>query len=1085
MQALTAHQSVLGYVLRERIGSGGYGEVWSAEAPGGIAKAIKFIYGVHDESRAQVELKSLDKIKEVRHPFLLSLDRIDVVEDRVVVISELADESLAEIFDRCRAEGKEGIPRQQLLDYLRDAADGLDYISDHHSLQHLDVKPENLLIVSGHVKVADFGLVKSIHNVTQSLMSGLTPTYAPPELFDGKPSKFSDQYSLAIVYQEMLTGIRPFKGTTPAQLAAQHVHGYPDLSPLNRGDQIVMQKALAKDPKARFENCRELIDELMNRKTRRNSNARPKILKQMDRDDGATMQVNPSAIDVTNQLSNSILPDRNRPIQIAGKLDLEDQTPSSRPTLVVGLGNTGTRIACEFRRLLAERIGDLDTIPSVKILAIDTDRNSLAKATGSIEGNALSPNEILEIPLRQSQGYRDKAARYSNWLSRRWIYNVPRSQQTEGLRPLGRLAFADHCEKIFSTLHRTISDLTRPECVAQTSETLQFDPSEKPRVIIVSSISGGVGSGSVLDFAYAMRTIFSDLGIRDYTVDGILSHCTSRLVGDPQLNTANTLACLTELGHFVQYGYPGDDTLGIPDFEDSIPFDNTYVSDFGNIVQKNDFAKKIRDLAEYVFLNVASPCQTFFDQSRKADKKKETFACRTMGIRSVGIDSVKPLCDELLRAVLDSWTNSNHENPQADQYASAILDQYIGYQNQVATWSRRVEEKSREVEPSLIQDAMEIARSCRKSKLWSEVTLAIHNHFESNQSIHYGEWLAPLLKHAFEEYSELVRQSCQELQEIPTIRVGGIIRALKTISKHIQESFEAMDLVSKSVDERRSELLNEIKSAVESKSSDEILGQAIGDLVNVVCSQVVNEALRSFYRKWASFISGMEDEMQQRRLTVQTWGKVSDSDHHDFGYEEDDSTFRFINGLCDDLTRSVPDLTRKFSELAHRQIFKSKGGFAKTVDQDAMSKCNVAAELEELARKIAARLVQQANVQPGFDALCDDENNERINWIAQVIAEAQPGLNTCGGEANMMIGLPCRREPELKPQAEFEQVLEREVNVVSGTYGQLTLCFEAGGIALSGIAFRMLADQPELMDLVQRIHTRSDINWINLGKLIS
>ena len=48
------------------------------------------------------------------------------------------------------------------------------------------------------------------------MTGGVTPVYAPPETFDGWVSRHSDQYSLAIVYQELLTGQRPFNGTNPA-----------------------------------------------------------------------------------------------------------------------------------------------------------------------------------------------------------------------------------------------------------------------------------------------------------------------------------------------------------------------------------------------------------------------------------------------------------------------------------------------------------------------------------------------------------------------------------------------------------------------------------------------------------------------------------------------------------------------------------------------------------------------------------------------------------------------------------------------------------------------------------------------------
>src|SRR4029079_3932141 len=199
----------------------------------------------------------------VRHPFLLSLERIEVVDGQLLIVTELADCSLKDRFEEFRKKGLAGIPREDLLAFMRDTADALDYMSMQHSLQHLDVKPENLLLVGGRVKVADFGLVKDIHDGTNSMMGGLTPIYAPPEVFEGRPSNRSDQYSLAIVYQEMLTGALPFPGRTAAQLAAQHLNAKPKLEALSGYDQSVIAKALSKKPTERFNSCREMVDALV------------------------------------------------------------------------------------------------------------------------------------------------------------------------------------------------------------------------------------------------------------------------------------------------------------------------------------------------------------------------------------------------------------------------------------------------------------------------------------------------------------------------------------------------------------------------------------------------------------------------------------------------------------------------------------------------------------------------------------------------------------------------------------------------------------------------------------------------------
>ena len=256
-------EPIPGYRLYERVGAGGYGEVWSAEAPGELVKAVKFVYGYLNEERASRELKALNRIKGVRHPFILSLERIEIVDGHLIIVTELADCSLKDRFEVCHQTGQAGIPRDELLSHLRDAADALDYMNEHHGLQHLDVKPENLLLVGGRIKVADFGLVKDMEETSASMMGGLTPIYAPPEVFDGRPSRRSDQYSLAIVYQEMLTGVLPFPGKTAAQLAAQHLSAQPRLNNLSPEDREVIAKALAKNPDDRFANCRELVDTLI------------------------------------------------------------------------------------------------------------------------------------------------------------------------------------------------------------------------------------------------------------------------------------------------------------------------------------------------------------------------------------------------------------------------------------------------------------------------------------------------------------------------------------------------------------------------------------------------------------------------------------------------------------------------------------------------------------------------------------------------------------------------------------------------------------------------------------------------------
>jgi serine/threonine protein kinase len=259
-------EPIRGYRLIEPIGSGGFGEVWKCEAPGGIFKAIKFVHGIIDENgekgaRAEEELRALQHIKSIRHPFLLSIDRVEAVDNELVIVTELADQNLHELLEKYRALGKPGVPRDEILTYLREAAEVLDLMNFKFDLQHLDIKPRNLFLCSNHVKVADFGLVNTIAgSAAEKLQIGaVTPLYAAPELFVSKLSRHCDQYSLAIVFQELLTGTMPFGGKNSRQLLLQHSQAEPELGPLPADDRPVIGRALAKNPDHRFASCMALV----------------------------------------------------------------------------------------------------------------------------------------------------------------------------------------------------------------------------------------------------------------------------------------------------------------------------------------------------------------------------------------------------------------------------------------------------------------------------------------------------------------------------------------------------------------------------------------------------------------------------------------------------------------------------------------------------------------------------------------------------------------------------------------------------------------------------------------------------------
>jgi serine/threonine protein kinase len=250
-----------GYRLLERIGSGQYGEVFRANAPGGADVAVKRIFRAVDDEASQRELQALELIRSLRHTFLLQTHRYWALKDRVVMVMELADDSLSDWYRACKADGKPGIPAPELIAYLREAAEALDYMHSKGVL-HRDIKPGNLLRLSGHAKVADFGLARLQESQVMSATFCGTPVYMAPEVWQGKISVNSDQYSLAVTYFEMRFGRRPFAGMDPLELGMQHLRETPDLTGAGGRETRVLLRALSKEPEDRYPSCREFVSEL-------------------------------------------------------------------------------------------------------------------------------------------------------------------------------------------------------------------------------------------------------------------------------------------------------------------------------------------------------------------------------------------------------------------------------------------------------------------------------------------------------------------------------------------------------------------------------------------------------------------------------------------------------------------------------------------------------------------------------------------------------------------------------------------------------------------------------------------------------
>jgi len=646
-----------GYRLEERIGLGGFGEVWRGIGPGGFAKAIKILFGSLSGPQAETELKALNRIRDLRHPFLLNIERIEVIDGRVVVVSELADRSLEARFKEVVESGQRGIAREELLGYLRDAADALDFMSEQHGLQHLDIKPENLLLQGSHAKVGDFGLTKSLSAAGHSQVNGFTPLYAPPELFDGRPERGSDQYSLAVVYQTMLTGVPPFNGRSAAQLTSQHLKSAPDLSPLHNSDRPVVARALSKNPRTRFPSCRQFIDELSKRRYASSSLPRAAGAAEPGRTASLTEFVEAGTAGLRK---SQLLP----PVTPLPPESTEGLSWFLRPTVFVGLGGLGTQVVVRLRER-CQQLFPTASLPLLQFVCIDSDSESIeAIRHESPEGSTISMTSVA-IPLRSSHEYRKVSSEHLNWLSRRWLFNIPRSGNVEAMRPLGRLAFVDHFNTIRGRLQNALDMACSPDAVNRTQQQTQLPCSlDGIDFVLVGATSGGTSSGSMLDAAWLAKSLVDEKRLPHCTVSAVLLHgtCHGRQAADMQ--DANTISFLKELHYFSLPGVqrPGTSSRSSHSSDSAMPLDNAWLLHLGDDLTSAGFTTGLNAVTDYLELRTLTPARKDMDAWRQHESQSPNsgreLPLRTFGIARVASDAwevAKSEASQLAVALVDSW----------------------------------------------------------------------------------------------------------------------------------------------------------------------------------------------------------------------------------------------------------------------------------------------------------------------------------------------------------------------------------------------------------------------------------------------
>jgi serine/threonine-protein kinase len=240
------------YRIRERLGTGGSATVWRAEDERGRPVAVKELkpeFRAHPDAVHRFR-QELSLLPELDHAHLVPALELIIEDDVVALVMPLYGTDLRRVLSTARMETR------RYVEALRQVAAALAYLH-RRAVVHRDVKPDNVLVERRDpvlVRLTDLGIARipDLPGVTASDGQPGTLPYMAPELFGGGPvTPAIDVYAFGVTAYELLTGRRPFEGTSAAVMNG-HLRLPPTRPPaVSAAAWDLLVRCLAKDAAAR------------------------------------------------------------------------------------------------------------------------------------------------------------------------------------------------------------------------------------------------------------------------------------------------------------------------------------------------------------------------------------------------------------------------------------------------------------------------------------------------------------------------------------------------------------------------------------------------------------------------------------------------------------------------------------------------------------------------------------------------------------------------------------------------------------------------------------------------------------------
>jgi Tol biopolymer transport system component len=262
------------YDILELLGAGGMGQVYRARDDRlhrfVAIKALPETSGAESATRGRL-LAEARAAAALTHPYICKVHEVvDHADHEFIVMELVAGETLRARLQRGR------LPMKTALTIATEVAEALDH-AHQQGVVHRDLKPPNIMIADGHVKILDFGLALSARLAAEDetetspvgevgALKGTLAYMSPEQLTGGTVDERTDVFALGIILYESLTGAHPFGGRGGLDRTAAILRSDPAPWPENEPIPVLVRhicrKALAKDPGDRYQTMHEVLTDL-------------------------------------------------------------------------------------------------------------------------------------------------------------------------------------------------------------------------------------------------------------------------------------------------------------------------------------------------------------------------------------------------------------------------------------------------------------------------------------------------------------------------------------------------------------------------------------------------------------------------------------------------------------------------------------------------------------------------------------------------------------------------------------------------------------------------------------------------------